>query len=152
MKVLEMMHRPPVTTEPQTTVTDVARLMERSGVGAVAVTDHGQLVGLVTDRDLVRRVLACDLHPDIRIDAVMSMPVVTIAAEADLHDAYAMFRTHAVRRLAVMRGEELVGIVAIDDLLLSIVSDLVDLARPLTAEILFGHHEVPVPATVAVQA
>lgn len=150
MKVIEMMHRPPVTTEPQATVTDVARLMERSGVGAVAVTDHGQLVGLVTDRDLVRRVLACDLSPDIRIDSVMSMPVVTIAAEADLHDAYAMFRTHAVRRLAVMDGEELVGIVAIDDLLLSIVSDLVDLARPLTAEILFGHHETPVPAIVAV--
>ena len=146
MKVIDTMHRPPVTTEPQTTVADVARLMERSGVGAVAVTDRGTLVGLVTDRDLVRRVLARDLSADIRIDAVMSMPVVTIAAEADLHDAYTMFRTHAVRRLAVMRGEELVGIVAIDDLLLSLVSDLGDLARPLTAEILFGHHETPVPA------
>lgn len=148
MKVIETMHRPPVTADPQTTVAEVARLMERTGVGTVAVVDRGGLVGLVTDRDLVRRVLARDLPSDIRVDAVMSMPVISIDGDSDLHDAYGMFRTHAVRRLAVMRDGDLAGIVSIDDLLVSLVADLGDLARPLTAEILFGHHESAVPMTV----
>lgn len=149
MKVIETIHRPAVTVEPEVTVVDVARLMEDAGVGAVAVVDHGVLVGIVTDRDLVRRVLARDVAANVRIDSVMSMPVVTIDADADLHEAYGIFRTHAVRRLAVMRGNQVMGVIAIDDLLIYIVADLSSLSQPVTAEILFGHHEASVPATVA---
>jgi len=69
----------------------------------VAVIDGEHLIGIVTDRDLVRRGLARDLPADARIDAVMTAPVVTVDADADLHDAFALFRTHAVRRLALVR-------------------------------------------------
>jgi CBS domain-containing protein len=55
--------------------------MERSGVGALAIIDGIHLLGIVTDRDLVRRALACAMPSDARVDGVMSSPVVTIAAE-----------------------------------------------------------------------
>ena len=78
----------------------------------------------------------------------MTTPVITIQADADVHDAFGLFRTHAVRRLAVMRGEEFVGMLTIDDLLVYLAADLADLARPITAEILFAHRDSPVPATI----
>jgi CBS domain-containing protein len=121
--------------------------MEQAGVGSLAVVDGDELVGIVTDRDLVRRGLARDLAGDARVDGVMTSPVMTISADADLHAAFALFRSHAVRRLAVVQGTRFVGMVTIDDLLVDLAADLADLARPVTAEVLFSHHDSPVPAT-----
>ncbi len=101
----------------------------------------------MTDRDLVRRAMACGLAVDARVDAVMTAPVVTIAAEADLHEAFGLFRTNGVRRLAVERDGRFVGMITIDDLLVDLAGDLADLARPLTAEIPFAHRDPAVPAT-----
>jgi len=78
----------------------------------------------------------------------MSAPVVTIDADADLHNAFAVFRTHGIRRLAVVRDEEFLGTIAIDELLVYLAADLSDLVRPVTAELLFAHRDSPVLATV----
>jgi CBS domain-containing protein len=77
----------------------------------------------------------------------MSTPVVTIAADADLHTAFSMFRTHALRRLAVVQDDRFVGMITVDDLLIDVAADLADLARPITAEVLFAHRDSPVPST-----
>jgi CBS domain-containing protein len=147
MRISDAVRRSGVAITPERTIRDAAGVMEESGVGALAVVDGDQLVGIVTDRDLVRRALARDLPNDGRIDAVMSTPVVTIDADADLHDAYARFRTSAVRRLAVVRDDRFIGMITIDDLLIDVAADLADLARPVTAETVFAHHDSPVPAT-----
>ena len=149
MRTIDTLRRSAVAVTPDQTIRHAAQLMEQAGVGALAVVDGLQLVGIVTDRDLVRRAMAKDLPSDARIDAVMTTPVVTIEADADLHDAFAFFRTNAVRRLAVVRGAEFRGIVSVDDLLIDLAADLADLARPVTAEVLFGHRDSPVPATPA---
>jgi CBS domain-containing protein len=143
---MDAVRRSAVGVEPECTVLEAAVLMEQSGVGSLAVIADDRLVGIVTDRDLVRRALAKGLPTDARIDGVMSAPVVTIDAGADLHDAFAQFRTHAVRRLAVVQGDRFVGMISVDDLLIDVAADLADLARPVTAEVLFGHHDAPVPA------
>jgi len=113
--------------------------MERSGVGALAVVDGTQLVGILTDRDLVRRALAFGMPSDARVDSVMSSPVLSIGADADLHEAFAMFRHHVARRLAVVRDGEFVGMITVDDLFVDLVSDLADLASPISTEILTPH-------------
>ena len=148
MRTMDGVRRSGVGIGPDRTVQDAAAIMDQSGVGALAVIDGEQLVGVVTDRDLVRRALARGLPPDARVDAVMTTPVVTIDADADLHDAFALFRSHAVRRLAVVRDEQFVGMITVDDLLVNLAADLSDLARPVTAEVVFAHHDSPVPATV----
>jgi CBS domain-containing protein len=147
MRTIEVIHRSGIGIGPERTIRDAAAVMASAGVGALAVIDHDRLVGIVTDRDLVRRGLARGMALDARVDATMTAPVVTIQADAELHDAFGLFRTHAVRRLAVMRGERFVGMVTIDDLLVYLAADLGDLARPITAEILFSHRDSPVPAT-----
>jgi CBS domain-containing protein len=147
MRTIEAMRRSGVGIEPDRTIHDAAAVMEQTGVGALAVLDGERLVGIVTDRDLVRRGLAKGLLADARIDGIMSSPVVTIDADADLHGAFALFRTNAIRRLAVVRGGQFVGMITIDDLLVDVAADLADLSRPVEGEILFAHHDSPVPAT-----
>lgn len=147
MRTIEALRRSGIGIGPEGTIRQAAVIMEQSGIGSLAVIDDGQLVGIVTDRDLVRRALARDVPADARVDSVMSAPVVTIDADEDVHQAFAVFRTHAVRRLAVVRDGKFVGTVTIDDLLVSLAADLADLVRPVTAELLFAHRDKPVPVT-----
>jgi CBS domain-containing protein len=147
VRTIDGVRRSGVGIGPERTIHEAAAIMEQTGVGSLAVIDGERLVGIVTDRDLVRRGLASGRPADARVDAVMTDPVVTIDADADLHDAFALFRTHAVRRLAVVRGGQFVGMITVDDLLVDVAADLHDLSRPVTAEVLAAHHDSPLPAT-----
>ena len=147
MRTIDAARRSGVGVGADRTVQAAAQIMEQAGLGALAVVDGERLVGIVTDRDLVRRGLARGLPLDARVDAVMSAPVVTIGADADLHDAFALFRTHAVRRLAIVSDEQFVGMITVDDLLIDLAADLTDLARPVTAEVLSAQRDSHVPAT-----
>ncbi|MDZ7676095.1 MAG: CBS domain-containing protein [Acidimicrobiales bacterium] len=147
MRVRDGLRRNGVTIEGDETVHRAAVLMEEAGVGSLVVLDHEAVVGVVTDRDLVRRAMAKSLAPDARIDGVMSSPAVTLDADADLHAAYAQFREHPIRRLVVTSDGDVVGVLTIDDLLINLSAQLGDIARPVTAETIFGQRDPSVPAT-----
>lgn len=147
MQTMTRIHRSGVAVSPDRTILDVARLMNSSGIGSIAIVDDGTLVGIVTDRDLVRRGIARELQPDARIDAVMSMPALTIEHDADIHEAIEAFGRHAVRRLAVTRNGEFVGIISLDDLLLDLATDLTALTSPLSASIERPQRDSALPAT-----
>jgi len=146
MRAVEGIRRSGIAIAPDCTMRAAAEVMERAGVGTLAVVDGDHLVGIVTDRDLVRRGVARGIGADARVDGLMSSPVLTIEADADLREAYALFRTNAVRRLAVTERGRFVGMVSVDDLLINLASDLSDLVRPVTAETIFAHHDSVVPA------
>ena len=83
------------------------------------VVKDGGPIGIVTDRDLMLGMLCSRLDPGaVRVAEVASRPLVTIEQEASVREAIQMIRRHAVRRLPVVdEKEQLVGIVAVDDLL-----------------------------------
>jgi signal-transduction protein with cAMP-binding, CBS, and nucleotidyltransferase domain len=147
MRVGSVVRRSGIGIEAHRTVREAAAAMEEAGVGALGVLDGEELVGIVTDRDLVRRAMAKGLPGDARVDGVMSCPVLVIDAEADLHDAFAMFRDRGVRRLAVTQRGRFEGMITVDDLLIEIARDLTDLVRPVRREVLFADHDSPVPTT-----
>lgn len=145
MQTISRLHRSGIGVSPDRAIADVARLMNSSGVGAIAVLDDDLLVGVVTDRDLVRRGLARGLPPDARVDSVMTSPALTIEADAPLHDAVDAFARHAVRRLAVVDRGRFVGVISLDDLLLDLAGDLRSLTAPLAAEVASPHRDSPLP-------
>ena len=147
MRIRDIAQRSPITVAPDATVRHAAELMEANGIGAVAVVQGESLVGIVTDRDIVRRAVARGLGGDTRIDGVMTSPVVTIEADADFRHAFDILHGHAVRRIAVTSDGRLVGMLSADDLLVCLASDLANLVRPVTAELLFAHRDPPLPAT-----
>ena len=134
-----------VTVDPSTTLSAAAALMDQKNVGALIVIDHDQLVGIVTDRDIVTRGVAKHLPSDARIDAVMTSEVVTLSADAEVRDAFPLLRTHAIRRLPLLSDGQVVGVVAVDDLLIGLIADLADVVRPITGEVIFGHHSIDRP-------
>jgi CBS domain-containing protein len=88
-------------------------VMAREDVGPIPVVEGNRLVGLVTDRDLVVRVLAEDRDPQATtLGEVASTDLVTLSPEQGLDDALQLLARHQVRRLPVVEDGELVGIVA----------------------------------------
>lgn len=146
MKITEGLRKTGLSVAPDSTLRQAAELMESDAVGALAVVEDDRPVGIVTDRDLVRRAVAAGVAPDARIDSVMSSPVITIDADADLREAFAIFEQKAVRRLVVQRDGRFVGILSADDLLIDLAADLSAVVRPIGAEVLFGHRDSSVPA------
>jgi CBS domain-containing protein len=150
MRAIERIRRSGVGIRPDRPIAEAAQIMERSGVGTLAVLDGDRLVGVVTDRDIVRRAIARGMPLDERVDAVMSTPPITIDADADLTCAFDVFRSHALRRLAVLdRAGHFVGMLSLDDLLVDLADNFSSLVRPLAAEIQLPQHDSAVPATVS---
>ncbi|MEU1874509.1 CBS domain-containing protein [Streptomyces sp. NPDC019793] len=115
--VRDVMTGDPVTVEPLTSVTAVARLMRDRDLGAVLVTEGDRLRGLVTDRDLVVRSVAEGGDPEqTTVAGACSDDMVTVRSEEELDHAVRLMREHAVRRLPVVDDGRPVGIVSLGDL------------------------------------
>ncbi|OMI91162.1 oxidoreductase [Streptomyces sp. M1013] len=115
--VRDVMTGDPVTVEPLTSVTAVARLMRDRDLGAVLVTEGDRLRGLVTDRDLVVRSVAEGGDPEqTTVAGACSDDMVTVRSDEELDHAVRLMREHAVRRLPVVDDGRPVGIVSLGDL------------------------------------
>ncbi|MFE0416137.1 CBS domain-containing protein [Streptomyces tendae] len=115
--VRDVMTGDPVTVEPLTSVTAVARIMRDRDLGAVLVTEGDRLRGLVTDRDLVVRSVAGGGDPDrTTVAGACSDDVVTVRSDEELDHAVRLMREHAVRRVPVVDDGRPVGIVSLGDL------------------------------------
>ena len=103
-KIRDVMTQDPVTLAESETCIDAAREMARDDIGDVIVCDDdGRPCGIVTDRDLVVRVLSKDMNPSqVRLGQVCTRNLVTIDADADEDQAIRLMRRHAVRRLPVV--------------------------------------------------
>ena len=109
----------PVVVNPETTVAECAKLMDRHEIGALGVVQEGRLVGVLTDRDIVIRAVARDQDPRaIRAGDLATPNVVTIPAAAAVEDAERRRSENAVRRLFVVADDgRPVGILSVDDLI-----------------------------------
>ena len=117
MNVSEVMTAQVVTATPRTTISEVARTMAQIETGAVPVTDDGKVVGLITDRDIVIRVVAENLGFDTPVSEVMTEGVETCREEDNVADAAAKMGTRQIRRLVVLNEQgRLAGILSLGDI------------------------------------
>ncbi len=115
--VKDVMTPNPRTVTPETGVVEAAKLMASEDVGPLPVVEGGELVGIVTDRDLVTRVIAEGRDPGSTLvgDVCSSKPV-TVSPDDDVSHALTLLAQHQVRRLPVAEGDQIVGIVAQADI------------------------------------
>jgi CBS domain-containing protein len=112
MKVRALMTTEPVTVAPGATLGEVATLMKQEDCGAIPVVEGGRLVGIVTDRDIVIRGVAAGTDPKTqRVSTVMSADPVTVGPDDDVSDAEQIMADRQIRRLPVVEGGRLVGII-----------------------------------------
>jgi CBS domain-containing protein len=103
--------------EPETTVAEAAKVMAKEDVGPVPIVEDGRLTGIVTDRDIVVRVVAEGRDPSsTTVGEIASRDVVTVSPDDDLDTALKHLAQNQVRRIPVVDGGRLVGIVAQADI------------------------------------
>ena len=116
MLISDVMTDSVVTAETSSTVREVAELMRERNVGSVVLVSGEMPAGIVTDRDLAVSVLAADRQGTDHAADHASAPVVTATAGMDVRQAAELMISHGIRRLPVLDGERLMGIVTLDDL------------------------------------
>ena len=104
-----------VTIDVNKTTLEAAKLMHQQDVGDLVVMDGVEAKGIVTERDLVRRVIAMKKPLDTKVSEVMSNPLITIDEDAPLRDAARLMVKYKIRRLPVTKKSVLVGIIATND-------------------------------------
>jgi CBS domain-containing protein len=114
--VREVMTESVVTASPQVSVREIATLMRERNVGSVVLLRDGRPVGFITDRDIALSVVADGRSPDERATDHASSPVITGEPDMDVEEAGELMMRHGVRRLVVVSGGSLVGVVTLDDL------------------------------------
>ena len=119
MMVRDVMSSPVVTMDEDETANRAAANMDMKDLGAVIVQNKaGKSIGIITERDIVKRVVAKNLKPDtVKAKEIMTTPLVTIEPEANITDAARRMTRLDIRRLGVIYKGNLVGIISSKDIL-----------------------------------
>lgn len=109
---------------PGASVLEAVRLMAERHIGALLVIDDGRLVGILSERDYARKVVLNGRNStSTAVREIMSAPVVTVAPEKTVDDAMRLMTARRIRHLPVVRGEAVVGVVSIGDLVKAVIED-----------------------------
>jgi CBS domain-containing protein len=144
--IADVMTRDPYAISPQTVAREAARIMLEQDIGAVPVVEDGVLRGIVTDRDLVLRVVAAGLDPNAtKVEEVATADLHFAAPNETLDEALTRMSTWRIRRLPVVESDKLVGMLAQADVVHALADkkagQMVDeISRP--GETPFRHQEV----------
>jgi CBS domain-containing protein len=135
MLVRECLRKAPVTVPPECTSEEAAALMGSHDVGSLLVASGGELLGIITDRDLVVRGIGAGKSLRTHVKTLMTERPIVIEASADIVEAIRLLRDSGVRRLPVLEDGEIAGIITFDDILVWLVLELGAVATPIAGEL-----------------
>ncbi|MEA2482345.1 MAG: hypothetical protein QOC55_292 [Thermoleophilaceae bacterium] len=114
--IRDVMTSDPTTVEASASVQDVAQLMDKEDIGNVLVVENGELQGIVTDRDIVVRVIAKGNGPDASVREACTTDLEALSPDDSVEDAIQKMEQGNVRRLPVVEDGKPVGIISLGDL------------------------------------
>ncbi|MDC0605778.1 CBS domain-containing protein [Nitrosopumilus sp.] len=114
--VKDIMTKVVISVNTETTVFQVAKMMEQSGIGAVLVKKDGHLSGIITDRDYATKIMSHNLSSDTTVETVMSSPLITINYDESISAAAQRMTSKKIRKLAVTDNGSIIGLITSTDL------------------------------------
>ena len=114
--VEDVMTRAIISVNNETTVFQVAKMMEQGGIGAVLVKKNGHLSGIITDRDYATKIVAHNLPSDTPVEQIMSSPLITINFDESISAAAERMTSKKIRKLAVTDNGKIIGLITSTDL------------------------------------
>ncbi|MFQ5780172.1 MAG: CBS domain-containing protein [Nitrospiria bacterium] len=139
MILRELVHREIKATGPATPISDAAKEMRLHEIGSLFIEEGGNYVGIVTDSDLIRKVLTKDIPLDTPVRAIMHSPVIEIDIEKSVIEANHLMHFNGIRHLGVSEKGKIVGLISVRDLVRYFSSDkksalntMGDVFKPLT--------------------
>ena len=124
MKVREIMTTEVATAQPDSTLEEVASMMKAEDTGAIPVLDEDELVGIITDRDIVVRCIAEGRDAtETNVEDILTEDLATIEPDADVEEAARLMSERQIRRLPVVEDGVLVGVVSLGDIAIKEVDE-----------------------------
>ena len=114
--VKDIMSKALISVNTETTVFQIAKMMEQSGIGAVLVKNNDHLTGIITDRDFATKIASNNLSFDTPVEKVMSSPLITINYDESISAAAERMTNKKIRKLAVTNNGNVVGLITSTDL------------------------------------
>jgi CBS domain-containing protein len=114
--VEDVMTKAIISVTNETTVFQVAKMMEQGGIGAVLVKKNGHLSGIITDRDYATKIVAHNLPSDTPVEQIMSSPLITINFDESISAAAERMTSKKIRKLAVTDNGKIIGLITSTDL------------------------------------
>ena len=114
--VKDIMSKAIISVNVETTVFQIAKMMEQGGIGAILVKKNGHLFGIITDRDFATKVASNNLSFDTPVERVMSSPLITINYDESISAAAERMVSKKIIKLAVTDNGNVVGLVTSTDL------------------------------------
>jgi CBS domain-containing protein len=116
MKIRELMTTDVTTAELSTTLEEIATIMRQEDVGAVPIIDDEELVGIVTDRDIVVRCVAEGGNPgESTAEDILTEGLISVSPESDADEAESLMSRHQIRRVPVVEDGRLAGMISLGD-------------------------------------
>ncbi|MFP3952265.1 MAG: CBS domain-containing protein [Candidatus Bathyarchaeia archaeon] len=115
-RIRKIMSKPVITITPHKTVREAANLMADRDIECLVVAWGDRAIGIITEKDLVRKVIAENLPYNTDVYQVMSKPLITINSDAHLDEAREKMKKYGISRLPVEDEGKLVGIVTVSDI------------------------------------
>lgn len=134
MTLKEIARSEVVTVSPDTPVEETAATMREAGVGSLVVVDDGDMVGIVTDRDIGLKIWEAADPRAVTTAALMTEDPVTVEIDATVYDALQTAREADVRRLPVVENGALAGIITLDDVVVLLAGELEAVSDVIQAE------------------
>jgi len=117
MKVRDVMTDRVDTVTPNASVVEIAQMMKNNDVGSIPVCEDKKVIGMITDRDIVIKVVADGKNIESRMAKdIMNSKIITVTGDQDVHEAAHLMSEYQIRRLPVVEQGKIVGIVALGDL------------------------------------
>jgi CBS domain-containing protein len=118
LAVRDVMTKTVVTATPDMSAAQAGKKMVENRVGSVIIVKDGRPIGIVTESDMVAKVIFKNVRPSaIKLEQLMSKPLITTKSSDDIHEAVLMMAQKKIRRLPVIDGDELVGIITDADVI-----------------------------------
>ena len=120
IRVSDIMTRDVVSVDKSKKIIEAEKLMKAEGISSLIVLDTGNTVGIITENDIVCKIVAEALNPKrICVGEITSKPLVMINYQKELEDAARLMRDNKIKKLAVSDGEKIVGILTEYDLIIA---------------------------------
>ena len=118
LRVIDAMTKRTISVKPSTTASRCAETMKKEHIGSIVVEHKGSVSGIISEQDLVYNIVAGNMDPNkVKVKDIMTKDVVTITPEKDITEAMLKMSNLNVRRLPVVEGQKLVGILTMKDIL-----------------------------------
>ena len=135
MTVEDLARTDPIAATREASIAEVASLMREENVGSVIIEEEDRPVGIVTDRDITVNVTAEGRDPhEVAAEDVMTENPVTVERDAGVFELIETMAENSVRRIPVVDGDELYGIITLDDLDRLLSDEQQNLAKVIEAE------------------